>query len=210
VLLRLILSWSLSRGPEPMAEAERIRWDACHRQQAGREQGPSPFVASLDGMLPHRGRAPDLAGGTGRHARWLARRGLDVTRADLSGVASGIAADRADREGLPLRTPAIDLEPGSPPAGLWDVITCVGFLWRPLLAELPMALSPGGLLVVAHPTRSNLRRLERPGPRHLPEDGELPGLVRGLEVLYDEEGWTPEDHHEARLVARRPAPEARR
>ncbi|WP_145275790.1 class I SAM-dependent methyltransferase [Tautonia plasticadhaerens] len=193
-----------------MAEADRIRWDARHREQAGREHGPSPFAVSLDGLLPHRGRALDVAGGTGRHALWLARRGLDVTLADLSGVALEIAAGRADREGLPLRTVTIDLEAGPAPEGPWDLIVCVDFLWRPLLAGLPTALHPGGLLLVAHPTRSNLRRHERPGPRHLLDDGELPGLIRGLEVLHDEEGWTPEGRHEARLVARRPAPEAGR
>ena len=42
--------------------------------------------------------------------------------------------------------------------------------------------------------------------RHLLEDGELPGLVRGLEILKYEEGWTEEGQHEARLVARRTAP----
>ena len=97
-----------------------------------------------------------------------------------------------------------------PPAGPWDLIVCVDFLWRPLLAALPTALAPGGLLAIAHPTRSNLLRHDRPGPRHLLEDGELPGLVGALELLRFEEGWTPEGRHEARLVARRPDPEADR
>ena len=90
--------------------------------------------------------------------------------------------------------------------GPWDLIVCVRFLWRPLFAIIPEALSPGGVLVVAHPTRSNLARHERPGPRHLLEDGELPGLVRSLEIVRYEEGWTEENQHDARLVARRTAP----
>ena len=56
--------------------------------------------------------------------------------------------------------------------------------------------------MVVHPTRSNLRGHTRPGPRHLLGDGKLPGLVRGLEVLRYEEGWTEQGRHEARLVAR--------
>ena len=59
---------------------------------------------------------------------------------------------------------------------------------------------------MVHPTRSNLTRHERPGPRHLLEDGELPVLVRGLEIVRYEEGWTEEDQHDARLVARRASP----
>ena len=143
-----------------------------------------------------------MAGGTGRHALWLARRGLDVTMADLSGVALELGWREAARAGLPLRTRAIDLEAEPLPPGPWSLILCVDFLWRPLFEAIPAALAPGGLLVVVHPTRSNLRRHTRPGPRHLLEDGELPGLVRGLEVLRYEEGWTEQGRHEARPVAR--------
>ncbi len=64
-----------------------------------------------------------------------------------------------------------------------------------------------GLLAVAHATRSNLARHPRPGPDRVLEDGELPGLVRGLDVLRYEEGWLESGRHEARLVARRPARE---
>ena len=57
-------------------------------------------------------------------------------------------------------------------------------------------------LVVVHPTRSNLERHDSPGPHHLLDDGELPGLIPGLEVVHYEEGWSEEGRHEARLVAR--------
>jgi hypothetical protein len=83
------------------------------------------------------------------------------------------------------------------------LILCVNFLWRPLFATVPADLTPRGLLVVTHPTRSNLQRHARPGPRHLLEDGELSGLVRDMEVVRSEEGWTEEGRHEARLVAQR-------
>jgi hypothetical protein len=34
------------------------------------------------------------------------------------------------------------------------------------------------------------------------DEGELPALVEGLEVLRYEEGWLEEGRHEARVVAR--------
>jgi hypothetical protein len=83
------------------------------------------------------------------------------------------------------------------------------FLHRPFLAAAPALLAPGGLLLVAHATRSNLARHPRPGPRHVLEDGELPGLVRGLEILRSEEGWLEGGRHEARIVARKPRPGSR-
>ncbi len=45
--------------------------------------------------------------------------------------------------------------------------------------------------------------MARPGPAHLLEDGELPALVSGLEVVSSSEGWMEEGRHEARLVARK-------
>jgi hypothetical protein len=65
-------------------------------------------------------------------------------------------------------------------------------------------LAPGGLLVVEHPTRSNLLRHEKPGAAFLLDDGELPGLCAGLSIEIYEEGWSQAGRHEARIVARRP------
>jgi tellurite methyltransferase len=190
-----------------MAETASRRWDTRYRGHDAREREPSPFLESLDGLLPCRGRALDVAGGTGRNALWLARRGLDVTLADISDVALTIARERAAAASLPLRTLAVDLEARPLPPGPWDLIVCAYFLWRPLFVSFPQALAPDGWLVVIHPTRSNLQRHDRPGPHHLLDDGELPGLVPGLVIVRQEEGWTADGHHEARLVARRRDPD---
>lgn len=185
-----------------MAEGDRERWNERYREDAARPE-PSPFLVALDPMLPRCGRALDVAGGSGRHALWLARRGLEVTLADVSDVALAHAARAARAEGLALATVPVDLEAAPLPTGPWDVIVCTYFLHRPLFGAFPTALAPGGLLVFAHATRSNLARHPRPGPAHLLEDGELPALVRGLEVVRLDEGWLESGRHEARVVARR-------
>jgi SAM-dependent methyltransferase len=186
-----------------MAATDRDRWNARYREEEPAGE-PSPFVVALEPFLPGRGRALDVAGGGGRNALWLARRGLDVTLADVSDVALAIATGRARSEGLRIETVQVDLEGAPLPPGPWDVVVCAYFLHRPLLAALPAALAPGGLLAVAHATRSNLKVHPRPGPDHVLEDGELPTLVRGLEVVSYEEGWLESGRHEARLVARAP------
>jgi SAM-dependent methyltransferase len=189
-----------------MAESDRDRWNARHAGK--RPEPPSPFLGELSDQLPRTGRALDVAGGSGRNALWLARRGLEVTLADVSDVALDQAAAAARAAGLRLATVRVDLETAPLPAGPWDLLLCTYFLHRPLFATFPAALAPGGLLVVAHATRRNLERHPRPGPDHLLEEGELPGLVRGLEILHCTEGWSEAGRHEARLVARRPPPGA--
>jgi len=190
-------------------QGDRDRWNARYAEPADRAP-PSAFLVALDDLLPWRGRALDVAGGAGRNALWLALRGLEVTLADVSDVALGQAAAAADAGGLRLATLQIDLERSPLPPGPWDLVLCTYFLHRPLLAAVGSILAPGGLLVFAHATRTNLERHPRPGPAHLLEDGELPGLVPGLEILRSEEGWLEAGRHEARLVARRaPAGAAR-
>jgi len=184
---------------------DRDRWNARYAEKPDRTP-PSPFLEQLDDLLAPQGRALGAAGGAGRNALWLARRGLEVTLADVSDVALGQAAAAASAEGLRLATVQIDLEASPFPSGPWDLVTCTYFLHRPLLAGVAAALAPGGLLVYAHATRKNLERHPRPGPDHLLDEGELRGLVPGLEVLRYQEGWAESGRHEARLVALRVAP----
>jgi SAM-dependent methyltransferase len=188
-----------------MAPSDRDRWNARYAAEAGRS-APSAFLASLDGLLPRSGRALDLAGGAGRHALWLARRGLAVTLADVSDVALAQASESARAEGLSLVAVQVDLLAAPPPPGPFALVLCTYFLHRPLFAAFPALLGAGGILVFAHATRRNLERHPRPGPDHLLEEGELAALVpkAGLEVLHLSEGWSESDRHEARLVARRP------
>jgi len=185
-----------------MPLADRTKWDGLYRASAPLFT-PSPILEGLDAVLPRRGRALDLAGGTGRNALALAQRGLDVTLADISPFGLELAGAEAERTGLQLSTVAVDFEEDPPPAGPWDLILVFHYLHRPLFTLYPTLLAPGGLLVVVHPTRSNLERHSKPGPRFLLDDGELPGLVPSLEIVQYDEGWHDDGRHEARLVARR-------
>ena len=189
-----------------MPEEDRFKWDERYREGTHVPLEPAPFLLSLDDVLPRNGRALDVAGGAGRHALWLAARGLDVTLLDVSEVGLQKAQAKAAAAGLPLRTLARDLEAEGLPEGPWDLIVSFYYLQRSLLAQFPRVLAPGGLLVYAHPTRSNLDRNERPPADYLLEDGELPSLIQELEVLRYEEGWFDEGRHEARVIAGRTAP----
>jgi hypothetical protein len=104
---------------------------------------------------------------------------------------------------------ALDLETDPLPAGPWDLILNFYFLERRLFPAYAAALAPGGLLVVIHPTRTNLLRHAHPSARLLLDDGELPALIGdALTLVRAEEGWLDDGCHEARLVARRDRPAA--
>jgi len=126
-----------------------------------------------------------------------------VTLVDISEEGLSLARARGVEAGCSLRTLTLDLAVQPLPEGPWDLLLCVAFLHRELFARAADLLLPDGWLVVVQATRTNLERNPRPSARFLLEDGELPTLIRGLEVVQYEEGWTAEGRHEARLAARR-------
>ncbi len=195
-----------------MASEDRERWNQRWRGREHPTDEPSPWLVAIAPLLPSRGRALDVAGGAGRHAVWLARRGLDVTLVDVSDEALALAGGAAAAAGVRLELVRgdLDVDPGALPPGPWDLIVCFHYLDRPLLPRLAAALAPGGTLVFCQPTRKNLERHPRPGSSHLLDEGEAPSLARGLDIVVSEEGWLDEGRHEARLVARRSAAQGTR
>jgi tellurite methyltransferase len=190
-----------------MSTADREKWDRRYRIDGPESTTPSDFLVSLDDVLPRAGRALDVAGGAGRNAIWLARRGLAVTVVDISQAGLDIASAAATDAGVTLELIAADLEEAPLPPGPFDVVLSFNFLRRPLFAAFPTVMAPGALLVYRQPTRTNLTRHARPPAGFLLDDGELPHLVQGLEIIRYEEGWFPGGadgpRHEARLLARR-------
>ncbi|MBI4509121.1 MAG: class I SAM-dependent methyltransferase [Deltaproteobacteria bacterium] len=188
-----------------MSQADRRKWDGRYRETGGPEFPPHEFVLRAEPVLPTRGCAFDVAGGVGNHALWLARRGLDVTLADISQVALDIARERAFAHGLALKLVELDFDVDPLPQGTWDVILCSYFLDRALYRTFAPALSASGLLLIMHPTVKTLERSPKPSREHLLNDGELLELVGDLDVLDYEEGWRGQSRHEARLLGRRRA-----
>lgn len=192
-----------------MSDSDRIRWNERYSERGEMNREPDSYLVSLDPILPRCGRALDVAGGCGRHAIWLAARGLEVTVADVSEVGLERAEASARDAGVMIHTLATDLTSESLPEGPWDVIVDFFYLQRSLFAGFVRALAPGGYLVFAQPTMTNLQRHPQPGSRFLLQDGELPELIAnlatpGLHVIDYREGWTAEGQHEARLLAQRP------
>ena len=145
-----------------------------------------------------------MACGRGRHALWLAARGLAVDAVDRSAEAIDAVAAQARQRGLTIQARVLDLESGHPDLGTeaHDVIVGVHYLHRPLFPSLTAALRPGGLLIYETFTRAQAARGKPTNPAFLLEPGELRRLVAPLEVIAEREGAF-DDRDVASIVARR-------
>lgn len=187
-------------GMGTASNTDRDRWNRRYIERPWTDD-PSPWLLANADSLPEPGRCLDVAGGTGRNALWLADRGWDVTVIDVSDVALALAADRARSLRLPLTTHLVDLSAEPLPEGPWALIMVFHYLDRALFSDIALALAPGGVVVGALATTTNLARNESPAGEHLLADGELPDLMGDFDLVRYEEGWQ-DDRHDARFLAR--------
>jgi SAM-dependent methyltransferase len=179
---------------------DRAYWNQRYTEAPWAEE-PSSWLTKNADVLPQSGHALDIAGGAGRNALWLAARGWDVTVVDVSDVALKLATDRARELDLLLTTTLGDLSTDPLPCGPWDLVMVFHYLDKELLPRIESVLKPGGVLVGALATSTNLERNDRPPLPYLLEDRELPSLLGELEMLAYEENWL-DNRHDARFVAR--------
>lgn len=135
-------------------------------------QQPSPWVCRHLADLAPGSRVLDLACGGGRHARWLAERGVCVEAVDrdheaLAGLAEfdTITVREADLEGGPW--------PWEGQPGLFDAVVVTNYLHRPRFAALLDCVAPAGRLVYETFMLGNERYGKPSNPAFLLQPGEL-------------------------------------
>ncbi len=148
------------------------------------------------------GRVLDLAAGSGRHARWLAGHGFEVTAVDRDAAAMTALAGIAE-------TIVADLE-GAPwplPDRSFDAVLVTNYLWRPLLPAIVAAVGAGGVLLYETFAAGN-ESVGRPArPDFLLARAELLGAVTGLQAVAFEDGFLGDpDRFVQRIAAVRAAP----
>ncbi|MDT0443200.1 class I SAM-dependent methyltransferase [Streptomyces johnsoniae] len=145
------------------------RWDDMYRSRdqvfSGNPNGV--LVAEADGLPP--GRALDVGCGEGADARWLARRGWQVTAVDVSEVALRRAAATATAGiGERVTWTRADLTATPPPAGAFDLVSSQYFPLRrrpdhAALRGLLAAVAPGGTLLFATHSPADLAQHQEEG-----------------------------------------------
>jgi SAM-dependent methyltransferase len=142
-------------------------------------------------LLPRSGRALDVACGRGRHALWLAAKGLDVTAIDRDAAAIAHLNDAADQSGVRITTDVVDLETDPPPwlgSHAYEVVLVFNYLHRPLLPALREAVKIGGRIFYQTFTRRQAERGRPTNPAFLLEDGELERLMAPFTILRSRAG----------------------
>jgi tellurite methyltransferase len=149
---------------------------------------PSQFLAENSGLLP-RGRALDIAMGSGRNAIYLAKLGFEVEGVDSSHEAIEKALALAREQGVSIKTSVSDLE--KIPyfeEGAYDLVICFNYLQRSLMPQMKNWVKPGGMLVyetfiVDHVLFGKPRK-----PDHLLRHNELLHIFGDFRVLRYREG----------------------
>ncbi len=176
---------------------------------------PARFLVEKAHALP-RGKALDVAAGSGRNTLFLAEQGWTVHAVDRNHSAlATLSAVARERSLLVVTMGEMDLESRDNPASLfpaaaYDVVLVFFYLFRPLFPALLHALKPGGMLLYETFLVENYLRYQRPRHREFClEPGELLRLAPGLEIVHYDEGERPgrDDGPStvtARLLARLP------
>ena len=162
---------------------------------------PSRWVERWIPLIRPGGEVLDVAAGSGRHARLLARMGFEVDAVDRDATLfvdppRGVQLLQADIENGPW-----------PYAGRrFDGIVVTNYLHRALLPVLAGSLEPGGVLIYETFAKGNERFGKPSNPAFLLAPGELLDVLRGkLRVLAYEDLVVEEPRPAAvqRLCARR-------
>ena len=136
---------------------------------------PSEWVQRWAPLIRPGGEVLDVACGSGRHSRWLARLGFEVDAVDrdpalFADPPAGVRQLGAD----------LEADPWPYPGRKWDGIVVTNYLHRPLLPILVAALEPGGILIYETFARGNERFGKPSNPAFLLAPGELLDAVRGV------------------------------
>lgn len=182
-------------------------WDERYRRGEHLNDAPLPLVINA-ALQCQPGRALDLACGVGRHARWLAEHGWQVTAVDASVVAIEILRQCAGERGVDIDARVADLERGEfvIEPGAYDLIVVTCYLQRDLLPAIRIGVRVGGLVVAKIALVDDDPNVQPMNPAFLLELGELRAAVVGWKLLHDFEGKLSGQEHKramAEVIARR-------
>lgn len=175
-----------------MSKEEKESWDTRYSSQDYEPRKiPSELLTKWIGRIP-RGKALDLACGTGRNSFFLAEKGYEVTAIDISPTAIELARSQAIEKGLKIHWTVADLDSFKIP-GKYDAILSFFYVNKGIVPDIVKSLNRGGILIYQGHLEPPVPPEEHYQQRFRFKPGELKELFKDLKVLYYEERQVDEE-----------------
>ena len=164
-------------------------------------ENPSAWLQRWSHLIAPGSTVLDVACGAGRHMRYLAACGHQVTGVDRNPEAVALAQAFG-----PVTCADIENGPWPFSGQRFGCVLVTHYLWRALLPTLVDSVAPGGVLIYETFAAGNETVGKPSRPDFLLQAGELLSLTQGLRTVAYEDGFeaTPERFVQ-RIVAVRPA-----
>jgi tellurite methyltransferase len=164
---------------------------------------PAQFLVDNIELLP-RGKALDIAMGSGRNAIYLANNGFEVEGIDISEDAINAARRLAKENMVNLRAELADLEKDYQiKPSFYDVIVCFNYLQPSLIPQMKAGLKSAGMIVYETFIIDQPKFGKPRNPDFLLEHNELLNMFRDFRCLRYREGIIENRKAIASLVAQR-------
>ena len=174
---------------------------------AHRSGAPSAWLQRWAHWLPAGSTVLDVACGSGRHLRFGAAQGWQMTGIDRDATALAASADLVASGQVGLLNADIEAGPWPWADRSFNAVLVFNYLWRPLWPQLLAALAPGGVLIYETFANGNQTVGKPSRPDFLLQNGELLARCASLRTVAYEDGYLDSPpRFVQRVVAVRPAP----
>ena len=164
---------------------------------------PAQFLVENIDLLP-RGRALDIAMGSGRNAIYLAKMGFQVEGVDTSREAVEKALALARDEGVSIQTRVEDLKKiPYLDEEAYELVICFNYLQRSLMPQVKNWVKLGGMLVYETFIVDQAQFGKPRNPEHLLKHNELLHTFQDFRVLRYREGGVENKKAVASIVAQK-------
>ncbi|OGO21282.1 MAG: hypothetical protein A2144_02760 [Chloroflexi bacterium RBG_16_50_9] len=164
---------------------------------------PAPFLVDNMALLT-RGRALDVAMGTGRNAIYLAQSGFTVEGVDVSHKYVDVALKSAREVGVTISARVANLESDYRiEKGVYDLIICFHYLQRSIIPRIKDGLRTGGIVVYETFIIDQVDFGKPHNPAYLLQYNELLNMFRDFRCLRYREGIIENRKAVASIVAQK-------
>jgi SAM-dependent methyltransferase len=158
-------------------------WDEKYEREGNPSKSPSLFLAEQISRLS-RGKALDLAMGSGRNSIFLARNGYEVDAIDNSSVAVRKLQSFVKAQSLSITVTQADLTTCQIPDNTYDLIINFNYLERSLIPRIKKGLNRGGMLLFETYTIEQPRYGRPRNPDYLLKPNELLNSFSDLHIIF--------------------------